>query len=102
MLGCISHSLGLVCYQEQARCRHQLHSLVLRAHLYFHGGFLSGVMCISSFPSSGTSVFLEILIKGLLMGKYVVSGPPVVSVIHRLTAYSSVPLKLPWHRKIHH
>ena len=102
MLECLAESQGLVWYQEEARCHHQFHILVLGVHWYFCAGLFFFVMCIYSSPSSGTSKLLEFLINGLLMGKYAVSGTSVITYVHCSTSYSSVPLKFPWHGKMHH
>ena len=58
------------------------------------------VMRIYSSPSSGTYVFLEFLINGLSMEKYVVYGLSVMILNHHLTAYCCVNLKLPCLRAI--
>ena len=60
------------------------------------------VMRIYSSHSGVTSVLSEFLINGLYMGKYAVSGTSVMTFAHRSIAYSSVRLKFPWHRTIHH
>ena len=78
---------------------------LIALRLEFIGIFLRvtfGVMCISSSPSSGTYFLLEFLIDGLSKGKYAVYRPSVMTFTYRLAAYSYVPLKYPWHRKIHH
>ena len=53
-------------------------------------------------PFQRNFYILGIFIKGLLIGKYAVSGPSMVTFTHSPTEYSSVPVKFPWHRTIHH
>ena len=73
-----------------------------RSWLIFSRRVSFGVIQIFSSPSSGTSILLTFSIKGLLIGKYVVSGFSVTNFTHISIAYSYVTLKSPWHRKIHH
>ena len=61
ILGCLTKSPGLVCYQAQASYCHRIHSLVIEICLYFVGSYL-GIKCISSSPSNGTYILLEFVI----------------------------------------
>ena len=93
---------GLVCYWKQALFCHQLFSLLHVVHFLFLQRVATSIRCASSSPSSGTYVFLVLLIDGMLMGGYVLSETSVVTSTQCSITQSSIPSEQPWQNTIYH